>query len=467
MPYLWLGFHHRWAVPSRSGMQRSDRTWESPDPGERQGYLTNTKATHTYSWHFLGIASGLYHIMNRAAILTPAARNSPEKTILYFHKSPCPSITSCMKLLGPLSYCQLHWSHEGKHLTFHKLYWHYKSWGQTFNISWTLLTLSYCQLHWSHEGKHLTFHELYWHYKSWGETFNISWTLLTLSYCQLHWSHEGKHLTFHELYWHYKSWGETFNISWTLLTLSYRQLHQSHEGKHWTFHELYRHYPVASCIVVMRGNIQHFMNFTDIILSPAALKSWGETLNISWTLLTLSYHQLQDTQDSTLWVKPAAWTNPLCTQKIMNPFSKFISLKALPSKKIKIKLKIKKEVEKSWLSDPLTKGVLGGDPVALQWLAHAVQVLGLDPELVGLALLQPLHRVAGVRDQARHLLPRVGPFLLLLYHVAWNKMGHMACDGDCVLPFTPPHPCVGPFLLLLYHVAWNKMGHMACDGDCV
>ena len=42
----------------------------------------------------------------------------------------------------------------------------------------------------------------------------------------------------------------------------------------------------------MRGNIQHFMNFTNIILSPAALKSWGQTFNISWTLLTLSYRQL-------------------------------------------------------------------------------------------------------------------------------------------------------------------------------
>ena len=147
MPYLWLGFHHRWAVPSRSGMQRSDRTWESPGPGEHQGYLTNNKATHTNNWHFLGIASDLHHIMNRAAILTPAARNSPEKTILYFHKSCCPFITSCMKLLGPLFYCQLHWSHEGNiqhFMNFTDIILSpaaLKSWGKTFNISWTLLTL--------------------------------------------------------------------------------------------------------------------------------------------------------------------------------------------------------------------------------------------------------------------------------------------------------------------------------------
>ena len=153
-------------------------------------------------------ASGLYHIMNRAAILTPAARNSPEKTILYFHKSCCPFITSCMKLLGPLSYHQLHWSHEGKHSTFHELYWHYKSWGKTFNISWTLLTLSYHQLHWSHDGNIQHF---------------MNFTDIILSPAAL--KSWGKHSIFHELYWHYpitsciEVMRETFNISWTLLTL--------------------------------------------------------------------------------------------------------------------------------------------------------------------------------------------------------------------------------------------------------
>ena len=93
----------------------------------------------------------------------------------------------------------------------------------------------------------------------------------------------------------------------------------------------------------MRGNIQHFMNFTDIILSPAALKSRGKHSTFHELYWHYPITSCKTVRTALFGLKPAAWTNPLHTQKITNPFSKFISLKALPSERSKKKIFLKME----------------------------------------------------------------------------------------------------------------------------